>query len=289
MFTIVKFQKNRLLNQERWRDQAGMKTAFISVPTSLSRACPQLQKRWNSDQLVSHLSTRATERKIPPRPAFYPVALTQLFPLFRCCWFCVGNDRLVSWLSCCCFAPLVTQTLTNSGARQNETTRSLHILSHVCSASLWVWWSWEEHVKLKNCHAMNEHSRCCVKRLRRAAHFTVSGRTGTPQRWKISLWFMLPFVSSCGSSQWNQHTLTLDFTSWSRMLSTHEDHFQLFANFLIQLFSTQPFFSNLFLSVFCESNVLQLFDFSEFQTHLTHTLLLSNNRKNSYFSARMAQ
>lgn len=183
--------------------------------------------------------------KIQSRSDAYPVALTQIFPLSLCCWFCSAQcwkrqcwflwDDGLAWAGVC-FGPLVTQTIILSiNLPQTNTLNTLKyygqdfqggetnmLPSYFIPGLFCVIVSVMELRGARQTEELSQgelmHSRCSVKRLQRAAHFTAKVRTGTLQRLKISLWFMLLFVSSCGSSQQNQHALTLDFTSQSRTL-----------------------------------------------------------------------
>lgn len=146
------------------------------------------------------------------------------------------------------------------------------------------------------------HSRCSVKGgLQRAAHFTAKVGTVTPQWLKIRLWFMLLFAGSCGSSQQNQHTTTLDFTIQNG-LQTHPSHddddFQLFGDFPIQLFSHPAIFP----VYFCQASVNLLIWFLRisntfntklysYQTELHKFIYFSENDPVSYWSgpSRIAQ
>lgn len=140
-------------------------------------------KCWKSDQFMSHIYLQEQQKgRSSPDQIFTLLHWHTFFHYYLCCWFCsvlfttcsVGNTRLVSfiWWTCLSWSLVWSSgdtnkppssggfntlkiTDSNPRARQNETICSLHILSHVCSASLWVWWSWEDHVKLKNCHEMN--------------------------------------------------------------------------------------------------------------------------------------
>lgn len=154
-------------------------------PHQSPSSAPKLLKVWSVR--VTHLSTKATKRKIQTRSYFYPVALTQTFPSYRCCWFgpvLHGVMKmselfpLYDWLAWAgvWFGPQVTQTLllsinlpfqgvlTNTlklknyrqeSRGQTEWNNMRPSYIYPMSESLWVWWSWEEHVKLKNCHEMS--------------------------------------------------------------------------------------------------------------------------------------
>lgn len=59
---------------------------FTYFPQQSLSSAPKLLKIWLVR--VTHLSTRVTERKIQSRSDFYPVAPTQIFSFYLCCWFC---------------------------------------------------------------------------------------------------------------------------------------------------------------------------------------------------------
>lgn len=243
--------KPRKVKRPGWNESSFHLLTYF--PQQSPSSPPKLLKIWSVP--VTHLSTRATKRKIQSRSDFYPVALTQIFSIISlllvlCSATCSdGNVRLVSfiWWTCLSWSLVWSSGDTNfssvykppfSGGGGGGLTNTLKLKNY--PGLFWVIVSVMELRGARQTEELSRdelmHSRCTVKRLQRAAHFTAKVRIVTPQRLKISLWFMLLFASSCGSSQQNQQMLTLDFTSQSRMLLTyasHDDHFQLILDSLI--------------------------------------------------------
>lgn len=216
-----------------------MKAVFISLPISHSRARPHLQNCWKSDQFLSHiyLQEQQKERSNPDR-IFTLLHWHKFFPLYLCCWFCAALHAVMemsdwfplydglAWAGVW-FGLLVTQTLVLSINLPSQGVGVGWGLTNTLKLKNYprLFWVIVSVMELRGARQTEElsrdelmHSRCTVKRLQRAADFTAKVRIVTPQRLKISLWFILLFASSCGSSQQNQQMLTLDFTSQSRML-----------------------------------------------------------------------